>query len=285
MFYFTKMQATGNDFIILNYINEKLQYSYKLLVKYLCDRHFGIGADGVIILENSMVADYKMRIFNQDGSEANMCGNGIRCLAKYIYEKKLINKNEIKIETLSGIKKLLLEIEGETVIKIKVNMGFPIFDKSRIPMIYEKDANKVKIENIDFYPMSIGNPHCVCFVDDLEKFDVKKYGKIVENYKYFTEGTNVEFVEIVHKNEYKDFNRDTIKVRVWERGVGETLSCGTGACASAIISYKFMGLKEKIDAELLGGKLEIEYDKEKNNVYLSGNAEFVFEGKLFGYSF
>lgn len=276
MFLFTKMQGTGNDFIILNFLKEKLEFSYKLLVKFLCDRHFGVGADGVIILEKSEIADYKMRIFNQNGLEAEMCGNGIRCLAKYIYEKELMKKEEINIETLSGVKKVKLEIEGETVIKVKVNMGCPVFDKSKIPMIYKEDAEKLRIGSLEFYPISVGNPHCVCFVEKIEKVDVKEYGKFVENYKYFPEGTNVEFVEIKNNN--------NIKVRVWERGVGETLSCGTGACASAVISNKYMGLENNICVELLGGKLDVEYNDEVKKIYLCGSAEFVFEGGLWGRS-
>lgn len=274
MFLFTKMQGTGNDFIILNYLKEKLEYSNKLLVKYLCDRHYGIGADGVILLEKSNIADFKMRIFNSDGEEAKMCGNGIRCIAKYIYEKELIEKNinEIKIETISGIKIVSIEIEGDTVTNIKVNMGHPIFDKSKIPMIYDEKAEKIIIKGIEIYPISIGNPHCVCFTKELENYDVEKYGKLIENYKYFPEKTNVEFVKIIDKN--------NIKIRVWERGVGETLSCGTGACASAIISQKYKNIENLVYVELLGGKLEIEYNDKLNEIYLKGPAEFVFEGEI-----
>ena len=274
MFFFTKMQGTGNDFIILNYLNQKLEYSNKLLVKFLCNRHFGVGADGVLFIEKSNVADYKMRIFNSDGMEAKMCGNGIRCLAKYIYEKDLIEKDreEIKIETLSGIKNAYLETEGETVTNIKIDMGSPIFDKTKIPIIYDEKIEKIKIEGIETYPISIGNPHSVCFVNDLENFNVERYGKIIENFKYYPEGTNVEFVDII--------NNKNIKIRVWERGIGETLSCGTGACASAIICNKYKGLEEIISVETIGGKLEVEYKKEINNIYLKGPAEFVFDGKI-----
>ena len=275
MFFFTKMQGTGNDFIILNYINNSLKYSNKLLVKYLCNRHFGVGADGVIILEKSQIADYKMRIFNSDGEEAKMCGNGIRCLAKYIYEKNLINKQIFKIETLSGIKTVELEIEGNTVITVKVNMGKPNFNKSEIPMIYEKEAKKIKINDFEIYPVSIGNPHSVCFIEnsiDIDNMYVKYNGELIENYNYFPEGTNVEFVKIIDKN--------NISIRVWERGVGETLSCGTGACASAIIAHKYKGLENNIIVEFLGGKLEIEYNEELNVIYLKGPAEIVFEGNI-----
>lgn len=187
MFYFSKMQATGNDFIIINYLENSLNYSFKLLSKYLCDRHFGVGADGVLILEKSKCgADFKMRIFNQDGSEAEMCGNGIRCFAKYVYEKKLIHKEEFEIETLAGRKKVNLEVEGDTVINIEVDMGEPIFEFENIPVIGVKtEDKKINIEGFEIYPISMGNPHSVCFVDNIENIDIEKYGNIIENYKYF----------------------------------------------------------------------------------------------------
>ena len=203
MFIFSKMQATGNDFIVLNYLEEKLEYSYKLLSSFLCDRHFGIGADGLLIIEKSNIADFKMRIFNKDGEEAKMCGNGIRCVSKFVYEKNLISKNELKIETLACIKKVELKNEGNTVIQVKVNMGKAIFEKSKIPMIFEEGAEKFKIDNIEIYPVSVGNPHCVSFVDNIDEINVEKYGKIIENYKYFPNKTNVEFVQIINKDNIK----------------------------------------------------------------------------------
>ena len=271
MFYFSKMQATGNDFIIINYLENKLEYSFKLLTNFLCDRHFGVGADGVIIIEESKVSDFKMRIFNQDGTEAEMCGNGIRCFAKYVYEKKLIKKEEFYIETLAGVKKVKLEVEGESVISVSVDMGKPCFELDEIPVIYLQDMKdgKIIIDDFEVYPVSIGNPHSVCFVEDVENFDVGKFGKIIEDYKYFPNKTNVEFVQIINKR--------NIKMRVWERGVGETLACGTGACASAIISNKYKSTDNELIVDLAGGKLEISC---LENVILKGNAEFVFEGKI-----
>ena len=270
MFYFFKMQATGNDFIIINCLEVKLEYSYKLLSRFLCDRHFGVGGDGIIILEKSEIADYKMKIFNKDGSEAEMCGNGIRCLGKYIYEKKISDKKNLKIETLSGIKEIKLYIEGETVTEIEVNMGKPIFNKEEIPLLYlEEYTGKIYIENIEIYPISMGNPHAVCFVNRVTDININKFGGLIENYKYFPQKTNVEFVEIL--------NDENIKVRVWERGVGETLSCGTGACASAVISNKYKSTKSKLNVDLIGGKLKIDYN---NSVTLKGNAESIFEGKI-----
>ncbi len=271
MFSFYKMQATGNDFIIINYLENKLGYSYKLLTEFLCDRHYGIGADGLLTVEKSDIADFKMRIFNKDGSEAEMCGNGIRCFAKYVYEKKLTNKTEISIETLSGIKNVNLEIEGDTVIKIQVDMGEPIFELEKIPVSFLGDNYKgsLHIDGITIYPISMGNPHAVCFVENVEKIDIKKYGETVEDYKYFPNKTNVEFVQIVDKS--------NIKIRIWERGVGETNSCGTGTCAASVISNKYKSTNNVLNVDLAGGKLKTIYDK---SVKLIGGAEFVFEGKI-----
>ncbi len=272
MFFFTKMQATGNDFIILNYLEDKLEYSYKLLAEFMCNRHFGIGADGILIVEKCSKADFKMRIFNKDGSEAEMCGNGIRCFSKYVYEKGLIHKENFKIETLAGIKDIELNIEGNTVVHITVNMGKPEFDFSKIPVIslQEQNKEKIDIEGYEVYPISMGNPHAVCFVDNLDEINIEELGEKIENYKFFPNKTNVEFVKIVNENQ--------IKVRVWERGVGETLACGTGACAASIISNKYKSTNCELTVDLLGGKLKIGYRDEE--IKLIGPAEFVFEGKI-----
>lgn len=279
MFFFSKMQATGNDFIVVNNLENEFQYSFKLLSKYLCDRHFGVGADGVLILDKGNKADYKMRIFNYDGTEAEMCGNGIRCFAKYLYEKKIVKDSEFVIETLSGIKKVKLEIEGNTVVLVEVDMGEPSFNFNEIGVYYENNAidtyNEEKFKGIQIneftvFPISMGNPHCVCFVDNVDEIDIEKTGKLIENYKYFSNKTNVEFVEIK--------NNSTIKVRVWERGVGETLSCGTGACSSAIISNLYKSTESEMIVELRGGNLKVKYTGER--VLLQGSAEFVYEGEM-----
>lgn len=272
MFFFTKMQATGNDFIVLDYIENKLEYSYKLLAEFMCNRHFGIGADGILIVEKSNKADFKMRIFNKDGSEAEMCGNGIRCFAKYVYEKGLIHKSNFKIETLAGIKSINLNVEGNTVVYITVNMGKPEFDFSKIPVINLQEQNKEKIyiEGYEFFPVSIGNPHVVCFTENINEINIEKVGRKIENYKFFPNKTNVEFVQIVSEKQ--------IKVRVWERGVGETLACGTGASAASVISNKYKSTGSKLNVDLLGGKLEIEYKNEE--IKLTGPSEIVFEGKI-----
>lgn len=279
MFFFSKMQATGNDFIVVNNLENEFQYSFKLLSKYLCDRHFGVGADGVLILDKGNKADYKMRIFNYDGTEAEMCGNGIRCFAKYLYEKKIVKDSEFVIETLSGIKKVKLEIEGNTVVLVEVDMGEPSFNFNEIGVYYENNAidtyNEEKFKGIQIneftvFPISMGNPHCVCFVDNVDEIDIEKTGKLIENYKYFSNKTNVEFVEIK--------NNSTIKVRVWERGVGETLSCGTGACSSAIISNLYKYTESEMIVDLRGGNLKVKYTGER--VLLQGSAEFVYEGEM-----
>lgn len=279
MFYFCKMQATGNDFIIVDYMHQEFNYSFKLLAEFLCNRHFGVGADGILILDKSEIADYKMRIFNSDGSEAEMCGNGIRCFAKYLYEHDLINKEEFEIETLSGIKKVSLDIEGKTVICVTVQMGSPELDIEKIPVILEEELGEenkmpiaIDIDNMKFYPISMGNPHVVSFVENVQEINIYELGKKIENYKFFPNKTNVEFVQII--------NDGKIKVRIWERGVGETLSCGTGVCASGVISCIIKSTKSDLIVETLGGNLNILYDNEKNLVSLKGEAKEVFEGKL-----
>lgn len=265
MFFFCKMQGTGNDFVLIDCTKNDFQYSLNILSKYLCDRHYGVGADGIILIEKSDIADFKMRIFNQDGSEAEMCGNGIRCFAKYVFEKEMINQSKFTIETLAGIKKVELELENKKAISVKVDMGRPMIDN--IKYIIEIEERQYQI-----YPVSMGNPHAVCFVKNVDEFEVNKIGPILENYKYFPQKTNVEFVEIL--------DNETIKVRVWERGVGETNSCGTGACASAIISMKKKFIQNKVITQLRGGNLEINYDKNNDVIYLKGPAEIVFEGKI-----
>ena len=265
MFSFCKMQGTGNDFVIIDCMENQFEYSLPVLAKFLCDRHYGVGADGIILVDKSEVADFKMRIFNSDGTEAQMCGNGIRCLAKYVFDKKRIDQNKFEIETLAGIKEVELELENEKVSSVKVNMGEVEFEN--LKYIIEIDEKQYEV-----FPISMGNPHAVCFVKDVEQFAVEKIGSILENYKYFPEKTNVEFVQIL--------DNQNIKVRVWERGVGETNSCGTGACASSMIAIYEKLTENRVTAELKGGKLQINYDKSTNLLELVGPAETVFEGSM-----
>lgn len=280
MISFCKMQATGNDFIIINCLTEKFRFSYSNLSKFLCNRKYGVGADGVIFIENSDIAEYKMRIFNQDGTEAGMCGNGIRCLGKYLYEEGLVNVKKFKIETLSGIKELELTVENKTVTYIKVDMGNPIFEYNKIPVIFpnvmEKEIENLKIEvnNKEYigFPISMGNPHFVVFEDDLQNIDIEKEGNVIENYKYFPNKTNVEFVKVINKNK--------IKMIVWERGVGRTLGCGTGACAAAVASILKKFTNSEIIVELEGGFVKIKYDIESNSIILMGSADKVYRGEI-----
>ena len=272
---FTKMHGLGNDYIYIDAIKNKdlkeifTRYSLGALVRYLSDRHFGIGGDGVIFLDSSTVADFKMRIFNSDGTEAEMCGNGIRAFAKYIYDNSLAKGEILKIETLAGIKeikreKYLTGINNEEIDEYVVNMGQPkVWGKTEL----EISDNKIETINI-----SIGNPHTVIFVENVDNIQIDKIGPIIENYKYFPQKTNVEFVQILDKN--------LIKVRVWERGSGETLACGTGSCAAVIAGVTNNLTKRKVKVLLQGGELEIDWNEQDNNVYMKGIATKVFDGTI-----
>lgn len=278
---FTKMQGIGNDYIYINNLDGKIKNENELAVK-LSDRHFGIGSDGIILICKSSIADFKMRIINSDGSEAEMCGNGIRCVGKYVYDKGLTNKTELSIETLAGIKYLTLTLEDNKVSKVTVDMGEPILEKDKIPVKFSsKDDNRkiefVKIdkeiekEKINLTCVSMGNPHAVCFMKNVDSLNIEKYGKRIENDDRFPNKTNTEFVEIINKN--------TIKMRVWERGVGETLACGTGACASVCAAILNNYTNREVKVMLLGGTLEIKWDKDKH-IYMTGPAVTVFEGEI-----
>ncbi len=269
---FWKMHGIGNDYIVIDNRNRIIkENNISELAKKICKRRFSIGADGLLIIENSNIADIKMRIFNSDGSEAEMCGNGIRCVSKYCYEKNIINKEEMIIETLAGIRRTFLTIENGKVSKVKVDMGKLIFEKSKIPMIGEgeciNEEFEIDGEKFRITCLSIGNPHCVIFVDNLDTFSVEKIGPKIENHKIFPNRINVEFVEVLNENE--------INVRVWERGCGETFACGTGACAS-VVAGKILGkINNKALVHLIGGDLEVEYEE---NVFMIGPVEKVFEG-------
>lgn len=274
MIKFTKMQGLGNDYIYINNITNNIKETSEL-AKIMSDRHFGVGGDGIILIEKSDIADFKMKIFNKDGSEAEMCGNGIRCVGKFVYDKGLTNKTNISIETLAGIKKLRLNILYKKVKTVEVDMGEPILEASKIPMLSDACPVKNLKINVDgkgfiFTCVSMGNPHAITIVKNVDNFNVKEYGKLIEHNKLFPQKTNVEFIEII--------NRHNIKMRVWERGTGETLACGTGACAS-VVACNLNGLVDnKVDVELLGGKLEVTWNKENNHVYMIGPAVTVFEG-------
>lgn len=271
---FTKMHGLGNDYIYIDCTKNKNKIDTpEELSKKVSDRHFGIGSDGLILICDSDKCDFKMRMFNADGSEAEMCGNGIRCVGKYVYDFGLTDKNKITIETKAGIKKLKLNIENEKVKTVTVDMGEPILDKNEIPFISDSKFVELKVLDREFIftPVSMGNPHAITFINNLDTFDIDKYGKIVEIDKHFPNKTNVEFIEILDKNH--------IKMRVYERGTGETLACGTGACASVVASVLNNLTDRTVNVKLLGGSLNINYN-EDGHVYMTGEATTVFNGEI-----
>ncbi|MEM3733148.1 MAG: diaminopimelate epimerase [Candidatus Bathyarchaeia archaeon] len=271
---FWKMHGLGNDYIVIDDRKELIKNPEEKARK-LCRRRFSIGADGLILLQNPVYndADLKMRIFNKDGSEAEMCGNGIRCAAKFCYEAGILKKEELNIETKAGLRKVWLKIEDKKVKEVKVNMGKPIFERKLIPVLGEGTFinEEIKVGDNVFQAtcVSMGNPHCVIFVNNLEKFPVRELGPKIETYPLFPNRMNVEFVEVLNKN--------VLKVRVWERGCGETLACGTGACASAVISNLLNKTDKEVLVKLKGGGLKI---KVNNEVLMSGPVAKVFEGKI-----
>lgn len=272
---FTKMQAFGNDYVYIDAIHQKLD-DLNNLAKYVCDRHFGIGSDGLVLICKSSLADFKMRIFNPDGTEAEMCGNAIRSVGKYVYEKGLTEKEEFRIETLGGIKKIKLQVANGKVINIKASIGSPIFNREEIPVNTNKEKFimediQVLDQTFKMSSLSWGNPHTVIFVNNVNEFDVSKYGPAIENkLDLFPKRTNVTFAEIVDRN--------TIKIREWERGTGETIGCGTG-CASAVVIASVLGLvNNKCQVKQIGGVLTIEYID--NNLTMIGPSNIVFEGEF-----
>ena len=283
MIKFTKMEGLGNDYVYVDCTKQNLENASNL-AKIISDRHFGVGSDGLILIKSSKKADFRMQMFNSDGTEAEMCGNGIRCVGKYVYDKGLTDKTTLKIETLAGIKVLNLNVEGGKVKTVKVDMGEPILDYKLIPA---KDGKVYKSrDGIKFYKVNIniegdlkeltcvsmGNPHGIDFANNIEKLKIEKFGPIIEVDEHFPNKVNAEFIEILDKH--------NIKMRVWERGAGETLACGTGACASVVASFLNGYTERNVTVELLGGKLEIEWNKEDNHVYMTGPAKTVFEGEF-----
>lgn len=264
------MQGTGNDCIIIDALKSKPQNPQRL-ARRLCNRKFGVGADQLLILSKSRKADFKMLIFNSDGSEAEMCGNGIRCLGRYIRESKYTQKREMAIETLSGIRQVRV-----TAKIVEVNLGEPKMKGKEIPVhLSGRIINRpLKIDSKDFRItcLSLGNPHCVIFQENLDTFPIEKFGPLLENYHLFPNRTNVSFVNVLSTNE--------LKAKVWERGAGQTLACGTAAAASLVASVLNGFTDRKAKVELPGGKLEVEWDRETNCVWLSGPAEKVFEGDI-----
>ncbi|MDR2707446.1 MAG: diaminopimelate epimerase [Nitrososphaerota archaeon] len=273
---FWKMHGLGNDYVVIDNRHEKLDdQAASTLAKKLCTRRFSIGADGLLLVYNSKIADVKMRIFNLDGSEAEMCGNGIRCFSKYCYETGIVKKSEFKVETLSGVKDIWLTLNGDNVVSVKVDMGLPNWERASIPMTGEGTCINCDLvvgeETFSVTCLSMGNPHCVIFVENVDKAPVDYLGPFMENHDAFPKRTNVGFVQVVGKDE--------IKVRVWERGCGETLACGTGTCAAVAAANKLGKVGNKVTVHLLGGDLQVEVGK---SLFLSGAAEKVCQGTLFG---
>jgi len=272
---FWKMHGLGNDYILIDNRDEKISDTeVPELARKLCERRFSVGADGLLLVSNSVSAVVKMRIFNVDGSEAEMCGNGIRCFVKYCYENWIVRKSELTVETLAGIKRTWLSVENGSVKSVKVDMGIPALERSNIPMFGQgtsvNEDLQVNGEKYKVTCLSVGNPHCVVFVDAVDAFPVQRAGLKIENHSLFPKRTNVEFAQVLSENE--------VKVRVWERGCGETLACGTGACATVVAGNLLKKLGSEVRVHLLGGDLEVEYAK---RLFLKGPAEKVFEGTLF----
>lgn len=273
---FTKMHGCGNDYVYVNLFEEKVNDPAAVSIK-ISDRHFGIGSDGLITIGPSDKADFRMRIYNADGSEAEMCGNGIRCVAKYVYDHKLTDKTEISVESGAGIKYLTLFVENGKVEQVRVDMGEPILTPAEIPVVADGDKVidapiEVGGKTWNMTCVSMGNPHAVVFVDDTENFELEKYGPLFESHERFPKRTNTEFVQVISRTE--------ANMRVWERGSAETWACGTGTCACVMACILNNKTEDKVLVHLRGGDLIIEYDRQTNHVFMTGPATEVFQGEI-----
>ena len=273
---FTKMQGIGNDYVYVNCLQETIENPSEL-AKKISDRHYGVGSDGLIMINPSDKADFEMEMYNADGSRGEMCGNGIRCVAKYVYDYGLTDKTSISVETLAGIKYLDLTVEDGKVVLVKVDMGKPMLRPEEVHVVSEKEEvidEPITVDGQEYRMtcVSMGNPHAVVFIDqDVKEFPLETVGVKFENHERFPKRVNTEFVNVL--------DRHTAQMRVWERGSGETLACGTGACAVAV-ACALNGLTEdEVTVKLLGGDLQIKWDREKNTVYMTGPAEVVFDGE------
>ena len=277
---FTKMQGAGNDYVYINGFTEKIAQEEKPeWVRKVSDRHFGIGSDGAIFINPSDVADFEMEMYNADGTRSEMCGNGIRCVGKYVYDKGLTDKTQFTVVSAGKIKVLDLTIENGKATLIKVNMGEPILEAKQVPVVSDSEEvidEPIYISEVDAsYNMtcvSMGNPHAVVFMDDVENLAIEKIGPYFENHIRFPNRTNTEFVKVLDRN--------NVQMRVWERGTGETLACGTGCCATAVACILNGHTDEEVTVHVLGGKIKIFWDRESNLVYMTGPAETVFEGEI-----
>ncbi|WP_434309911.1 diaminopimelate epimerase [Hominifimenecus sp. rT4P-3] len=281
---FTKMHGIGNDYVYVNCLEEELPIDAGRLAELVSDRHFGIGSDGLILIEPSEVADFRMDIYNADGSRAMMCGNGIRCVAKYVYDHGMTNMTALKIETLAGVKHIELTVKDGKVRLATVNMGKPVLlshgmnlevtpsSKESLSLDQIFEPLDVLGETWRVIPISMGNPHAVFFVGDVGGLDIQKYGPLIENHPRFVDRTNVEFVQLVDAR--------TVRMRVWERGSGETMACGTGACATAAACVLAGYTDTRTDVKLLGGTLQIRWDEEDGHIDMCGPATEVFTGEF-----
>ena len=272
---FTKMQGLGNDYVYVNCFEEKVARPSETAVR-VSDRHFGIGADGLILIKPSEKADFEMEMYNADGSQGEMCGNGIRCVAKYVYDYGLTDQTHISIETLGGIKYLDLIVEEGRVRLVKVDMGSPVLEAEQIPIIGLGNRvldEPIRVDDMEYRitGVSMGNPHGVVFLKDVKNLEIEKIGPLFEHHECFPNRVNTEFAHVL--------DRQTAEMRVWERGSGETLACGTGACAVAVACVLNGYTEEEVTVKLLGGELQIRWDREKDRVYMTGPAEVVFDGE------
>ena len=273
---FTKMQGLGNDYVYVNCLEEMVPDPEET-ARLVSDRHFGVGSDGLILICPSKAADFEMRMYNADGSRGEMCGNGIRCVAKYVYDYGLTDKTSISVETLGGIKYLDLTVEDGKVSLVKVDMGRPELEPSRIPVVAEGDRavdEPITVDGKEYRMtcVSMGNPHAVVYVDcDVKELPLEEIGPGFEHHERFPKRVNTEFVRVL--------DRKTVEMRVWERGSGETLACGTGACAVAVSSALNGLTEDEVTVKLLGGDLRIQWDRERDTVYMTGPAAVVFDGE------
>jgi len=273
---FTKMQGLGNDYVYVNCFKETIENPPEM-AKKVSNRNFGIGSDGLIMINPSDVADFEMEMYNADGSRSEMCGNGIRCVGKYVYDYGLTEKEHISVETLAGIKYLDLTVEDGKVKLVKVDMGSPELVPANIPIVADGDRvidEPINVNGTEYRMtgVSMGNPHAVVYVEDVKGLDIVTIGPAFENHERFPNRVNTEFVKVLDRN--------TVEMRVWERGSGETMACGTGACAVAVACILNGLTEDKVTVKLLGGDLQIEWDKEADKVYMTGSAEVSFDGEI-----
>ncbi|MCR5791715.1 MAG: diaminopimelate epimerase [Lachnospiraceae bacterium] len=273
---FTKMHGCGNDYVYVNCLEEKVENPSEVSIK-VSDRHFGIGSDGLILIKPSDKADFEMNIFNADGSEGEMCGNGIRCVAKYVYDKGLTDKTTITVDTKAGIKILELTVEEGKVSSVTVDMGEPITKPELIPVVSDREiviAEPIDVQGTTYEMtcISMGNPHAVVFVDDTKNFPIEEVGPYFEKHERFPNRVNTEFVQVL--------DRKTINMRVWERGSAETFACGTGTCAAVFACIENEKTEDEVLVHLLGGDLTIRYDRESNHIFMTGPATIVFDGEI-----